>query len=225
MKRRNFTGMPARKPRSLKAMKAYLDGHFRYDTMNSWNRATSYAVCVKLNRLNMTHDELMKCYELYQVDDCDEASGVNIVLEEFAVRHDWRWQIGFNGRSGGYCVLYKGGLKDSGYKSFCTACGQQNATSVKDTGTRCGRCCGETRRDFAKLPHTVPYTSGESVGSGGTDDMTSDEVRELFKVVWDFDRTVELAVGCFVAHAQDVDVVEETVMVPKTVMVAKEREK
>ena len=29
--------------RSRAAMTAYLDGHFRYPTMNSWNQATSYA--------------------------------------------------------------------------------------------------------------------------------------------------------------------------------------
>ena len=34
--------------RSRAEMTAYLAGHFRYDTMHSWNRSTSYACNMKL---------------------------------------------------------------------------------------------------------------------------------------------------------------------------------
>ena len=36
-----------------KQMIDFLSDHFRYHTMNSWNNATSYARCVKLNRLSL----------------------------------------------------------------------------------------------------------------------------------------------------------------------------
>lgn len=34
------------------------------------------------------------------------------MMHEFDRAHDWRWQVGMNGRSGGYVVLYQGGQKD-----------------------------------------------------------------------------------------------------------------
>lgn len=37
--------------RKPKDMIDYLKNHFRYDTMNSWNRATSYANNVKIHRV------------------------------------------------------------------------------------------------------------------------------------------------------------------------------
>ena len=39
--------------RSRAAMTAYLDGHFRYPTMNSWNQATSYACNLKVDHLGL----------------------------------------------------------------------------------------------------------------------------------------------------------------------------
>jgi hypothetical protein len=41
--------------RSRAAMTAYLKNHFRYHTMNSWNRSTSYACNLKVNRLGLEH--------------------------------------------------------------------------------------------------------------------------------------------------------------------------
>ncbi len=91
-------------------MTDYLRNHFRYDTMNSWNQATSYAVNVKLHRLKWKTPELANAaYEFLDIreayDDC------NAILRDFALRHDWQWQICFNGRSSGYLVLIHGGYK------------------------------------------------------------------------------------------------------------------
>lgn len=41
------------------------------------------------------------------------------MIEDFNEEHNFQWQTGTNGRSGGYLVLYQGGTKPSGYKSFC----------------------------------------------------------------------------------------------------------
>lgn len=110
-----------KKPRSKKAMVAYLCDHFRYHTMNSWNQATSYAVCIKLHQI-MPND--LDGYAFLQTDEA--FSEGNEIMEDFARRHHYEWQIGPNGRSGGYLVLYKGGTRPSGYKRHCTFCGQQN---------------------------------------------------------------------------------------------------
>ena len=55
---------------------------------------------------------------------------LNDLLEDFGRQHEWQWQAGINGRSGGYVALYKRGIKPSGYKSYCTHCGQKNYQSV-----------------------------------------------------------------------------------------------
>jgi hypothetical protein len=40
--------------RSRSTMVSFLHGHRRYDTMNSWNRLTSYANIIKIHRLGLT---------------------------------------------------------------------------------------------------------------------------------------------------------------------------
>ena len=40
--------------RSRSAMVDYLQGHERYNTMNSWNRLTSYANNIKIHRLGLS---------------------------------------------------------------------------------------------------------------------------------------------------------------------------
>ena len=116
-----------RKPRTRKDMIEYLSNHFRYHTMNSWNRSTSYAVCVKVD-LFVPHDLLSDAYDMLYVDSA-YWNGRDII-REFEERHEYAWQIGSNGRSNGYLVLYSGGQKASGYKSYCTSCGQKNYTRV-----------------------------------------------------------------------------------------------
>lgn len=117
------------KPRTRVAMIAYLGNHFRYDTMNSWNRGTSFARNIKVNRLTFPdHETCLRAFNLLSVE---EAYGeFDEILREFVLRHEYAWQIGRNGRSGGYLVLYSGGRKDTGYKSYCPSCGQRNYKKV-----------------------------------------------------------------------------------------------
>ena len=121
----------ARKPRTRQDMIAYLTEHFRYDTMNSWNRATSYAHNIKISHLNhVEHDLRNRLYDMIGVEGTFDESGYNECLREFHARHAWAWQIGTNGRSGGYLVLYQGGRKATEHKSRCTQCGQLNFKRV-----------------------------------------------------------------------------------------------
>lgn len=55
--------------RSRKAMVEFLTSHFRYDTMNSWNRMTSYAHSVKMNRLGLTKAQEDAAYEMLGADE------------------------------------------------------------------------------------------------------------------------------------------------------------
>lgn len=85
----------------------YLKTHFRYYTMNSWNRTTSYAQCVKIHCLDIPEHLRDMAYEL--------ACG-QLVSKEFEAIHqalfdqfrdETGYALGFNGRSNGYIVMYQ----------------------------------------------------------------------------------------------------------------------
>ena len=86
--------------------------HFiKYHTLNSWNNSTAPAFNLKVynvipNELQNTVFELMDAENFY--DD------INDLIHDFDINHDFNWQAGFNGRSGGYLVLYKGGKRENG---------------------------------------------------------------------------------------------------------------
>ena len=82
--------------RSRAEMTAYLAGHFRYDTMNSWNRSTSYACNMKLYNLGLGRDTENKLWDLIEVPEFYDR--LNELIEEFGRRHNYLWQAGWNGR-------------------------------------------------------------------------------------------------------------------------------
>ena len=91
--------------RSRKAMVDFLTGHFRYYTMGSHNMSTSYAHDMKIYNLPLTYEEKDRLYELME---CQEAyDPIHDLIADFDIAHRHRWQAGFNGRSGGYLVLYR----------------------------------------------------------------------------------------------------------------------
>lgn len=88
----------------------------RYYTMNSWNLSKSLAYNLKIH--NVIDRELQnKCYELLDVDYFYE-DYINPLIEDFDYNNNFEWQAGFNGRSGGYLVLYKGGKHENG-RVYC----------------------------------------------------------------------------------------------------------
>jgi len=92
-------------------MKDYLINHFRYWTMNSWNRSTSYARNVKI--YNVIPPEYQdKAFELLDVEEYWYV--IRSLIRGWQKEHRYQWQIGFNGRSGEYLVLYKGGVSGDG---------------------------------------------------------------------------------------------------------------
>ena len=210
-----------RKPRSKVEMIRFLKGHFRYDTMSSWNASTTYAVRQKVNHLGLTMDQSDAVYAMLDVEDAYDESGYAGVLEAFAVRHDYRYQIFSNGRSSGYLVLIQGERKPSQYKSACTNCGQRNCSEATEESKRCGRC-GEDARINQKMYDTVSFP-------GRNIDMEEDfegwdkySLAQRVDLVWDFDKTCATAIKCYVDYACAHKVVEETVMVPRKIKVAEE---
>lgn len=84
-----------------KQMFHFLKEHFRYDTMNSWNRLQSIANNVKIYNLNLDGD----CWVALSMLNKDNYFAVNMMIEDWEDEHP-NYKVGFNGRSGGYLVLY-----------------------------------------------------------------------------------------------------------------------
>jgi len=117
--------------RSRKAMVNHLKEHFRYYTMRSWNNSSSYAHNMKIQNLNLDSGIRNKLYDLIYCDGFYDT--INILINNFGIKHNWLWQAGFNGRSGGYLVLYQGEATPSKYKSYCPECGKKTTQAYQRT--------------------------------------------------------------------------------------------
>lgn len=83
----------------------------RYWTMNSWNESKSLAYNLKV--YNVVDEELQnKVYDLMDTENFYDE--INFMIGDFDFSYNYEWQAGFNGRSGGYLVLYKGGRNENG---------------------------------------------------------------------------------------------------------------
>ncbi len=211
---------PADKPRTKKAMTAYLEGHPRYDTGNSWNAATSYARKIKLNCLTFPDKATENAAYAIIGSDTDwwRDAGLRELIREFDERWNHSWQLGTNGRSGGYLVLYQGGTEPSGFKSYCTECGQRNYREAAAGDDVCGVCHEPTRVNYEKPPvrvFTWAYRGVDMVKDYAH--WNKDALAARTEVVWDLDQTVERMAKTFIDYCRDRRVVEEVVMVPQTV--------
>lgn len=84
-----------------KQMFNFLKEHRQYYTLNSWNGLKSVANNVKVYNLNLSGD----CYNALTFLQDDDYFTVNMMIEDWEVEHRG-YKVGFNGRSGGYLVLY-----------------------------------------------------------------------------------------------------------------------
>lgn len=198
--------------------KEFLKSHYRYNTMNSWNNSTSYAADVKVR--NFVPDDLLdNAYLLLESEEVFE--DINCLLDDFARRHDYQYQIGFNGRSNGYLVLYRGGRKLSEYKSVCQSCGQKNFKTIEESGDNiCGNCGQAARinREMLRV-YSMP---GQSIDQGEDfEDWSKDDIDERVKLVKDFDATVEEAKKIFIDYCKNYTLIDEEVPTTKTIKVLK----
>jgi hypothetical protein len=201
-----------RKLGSRKQMMDYLENHFRYDTMNSWNKATSYANNVKIHNLPVDPG---KAYEVIETEDF--YNEVSHIIEDFNISQDYHYQVGFNGRSSGYLVLYAGGKKDSGYKSQCTACWQLNYKTVEETGdNRCGKCGADKRRNL-----TEPVCQTFTTPGMGIDDnvdfveWSTERLKTRVQLVEEFDQLCDRILDFLIYCCENAEVEERTEYIPK----------
>ncbi len=195
-------------------MVAFLKNHYRYFTMRSWNRSTSYANNMKIYNLHLPFETKDKLYDMLEVDDVWFQLG--ILKEEFAMAHGYQWQVGWNGRSSGYLVLYSGGRKKLDYKSRCISCGQLNYKTTEESGCRCGRCGKDTQVNLTS-PVYQSYTTGKSIDQDEDfEDWSLEELQERVDVVMDFDQLCDDIVAEAAYMAEKYDVEEETYYVENT---------
>jgi hypothetical protein len=91
---------------SVKSMWNFLHNHPTYSTMNSWNGHKSIAHNVKLYKLDLEGDWTVALRFLYDEGDSGALQMlIDDELREFERLHSG-FKVGFNGRSGGYIVLY-----------------------------------------------------------------------------------------------------------------------
>lgn len=207
--------------RSRKAMIKYLEGHFRYNTANPWNGSTSYAHNMKFYNLGLSRETKNKLYKLSQCNGFYET--LRYLIHDFAREHNWLWQAGFNGRSGGYLVLYQGEKKPSGYKSFCPNCGQLNFTSISENNGKCGVCKHECR-DFADTHMTTNAFPGRSTDEyEDFEDWEMYQLRERVELVQSFGKLADaiVAEAVHMANEYDVSIEDYTVIKSRPIMVNK----
>lgn len=201
--------------RSKKEMVEFLENHFTYDTMNSWNQSKSYANNVKI--YNVIPKELQDiAFELLEIGEAYDE--INCIIDEFGYDHNYNYQVGFNGRSSGYLVLYKGEEKFTEHKSRCSNCGQLNFKTIEETKNNiCGKC-GEPRRKNLdhKISRIVTYP-GQSIEYN--EEMEFDEIKTLVELVMEFDELCDEVVNCFIDLCKNYEVVEEKIYIPKKIKV------
>lgn len=96
---------------NTKSMWNFLKNHYTYYTMNSCNRQESFAHNVKLYNLNLEGDWTVAMRYLFDNTDSGLLQlAIEDEIREFEARNDC-YSVYFNGRSGGYLVLYDVALR------------------------------------------------------------------------------------------------------------------
>ena len=199
---------------------AFLKKHFRYHTMNSWNRSTSYANNIKLHQIDKPDDvDSDTWYDMIGITDWQQK--LSDLLEDFGRKYEHQWQAGINGRSSGYVVLYKGGTKASGYRSYCTHCGQKNYQKIPESQIGiCGKCEAKARVNFKQTHMQVFTWPGRDVDMHEDfDDWSLSELRQRVELVQDFDMLCDDIMTAYIDLCCNYRVTEEEILVPKTIKV------
>jgi len=186
--------------RRRKDMIDFLENHYRYPT-SRWNKESSYANNVKIYNLGLTPKQLEKAYELIEEQWIYDMIQEEI-FEEFAIMHNYQWQIGFNGRNNGYLVLYKGGYKVKKYFDFKDG----EETCYSDRFRKWFTLEEAKKHPCWDKTYFEPYIVGGGVDMEETlrdwvwDYWHIDDLRDRARLVMEFDKTCDKAVELFKAY-------------------------
>jgi hypothetical protein len=177
---------------------------------------------MKIHNLPLSSEEKDRLYELMV---CEGAYWpINDLLAEFDREHDYDYQAKFNGKSRGYLVLYIGGKRPSGYKSYCTDCYQPSYKTVEESGTKCGKCEEGVRKNYTKTHMEVYMYPGRSMDQREDySDWDIVQLRNRVKLIQEFDKLADAIAAKAKNLANEYEAEQEIRMVPKRVMVLKEK--
>lgn len=200
--------------RSRVEMTRFLANHFRYPTMNSWNRSTSYACNLKIYRLDLPCEIEDKLYDMIQTQEFFDVQ--RDLLWKFGEEHSFLWQAGMNGCNGGYLVLYQGERRLSNYRSYCMYCGQKNYQEATENENICGVCRRPMRVNFPH-PHMEVVTW---LGRGTDDDVDFEDwhidvIRQRVRLVQELDLLADKLVEQAVYLVRNCDVMGKEYFVPQ----------
>ena len=109
MKTKNFFN----KTKGIKTLKSkfeYINEHFTYFTMNSWNRTTSIANNIKAWSLPLSREQRDKLFDILADENLSNHfyADINHTIREYIAKEKAEYNnidVYFNGKSGGYLVL------------------------------------------------------------------------------------------------------------------------
>lgn len=151
---------------SVKSMWEFLHNHFTYSTMNSWNGMKSIAHNVKLYNLKLSGDWTRVLQ--FMEDEADSAGlqlSIDDAIREFGIENPG-YRVGFNGRSGGYLVLYNA----DNYRSILPDC-VDDFECYEDFKSYC--------KDFGYTLSDYKYELRNTVAIVRKFDQLCDELRDL----------------------------------------------
>jgi hypothetical protein len=133
---------------SPKSMWNFLREHFQYPTLNSWNGERSIAHNVKLYNLKLDGDWTVA---LRFMQDEADSGALQIQVDELTRDFEDRtgYRVGFNGRSGGYLVLYNPNDYRSVLPEWITNY-MDYAEFKEDTKNYYGSCIKDFKDDLVK---------------------------------------------------------------------------
>jgi len=206
--------------RSRTSMIQYLAQHFRYPTRTYTNRATSYAHNVKISQLALPTTLMDKAYALIAMDEVRDR--FSDVIDDFTADHQHRWTASFNGRSGGYLVLYACSLEPDPHQSFCTDCGQRNFTKVEGPNARCGRCGRSSRINYLAPRYNLTLNHSSVDQDVDFSEWGLSDLRDRVALIQDFDQLTEDLRSEFLDVLDNYCVTTQEILVPHTVTLLKE---
>lgn len=183
--------------------------------MNSWNGSTSYACNLKITHLGLMPEAVDKLFDIIQTQEFFDV--MDECKREFAAKHNYLWQAGMNGRSGGYLVLYQGKKQPERLQVLLYRLRAEKLPSCTDDDCTCGICGQPTRVNYPYTHMQVVAYPGRGTDDGEDfEDWSMYELRECVKLVQELDQLADRMVESAVQLAKRSQVVEEMVFIPQT---------
>jgi hypothetical protein len=206
---------------SYKKMREYLSSHFRYHTMNSWNNSTSFAANVKLYRLGLPKELENTAYDMLEMRQPFTAIEYG-PFRDFARKHDYYYQMEWNGRSGGYIVMIRGGKEQSDKTAQCDCCGKYtwHKEEIPCTTQGCDGTLVPLTEEEKKNLFNIFTQPGNGIGEGDLmdkEEYSNSDIEDLYNAVIDFDKAVEEAKKIFIKYCTEYEVKEVEEDVPTLV--------